>query len=109
MIAAPPLSILQPPIFATYETDPQSHGGGYRHSCRRAALLVRRDHLYVGVLLCRNPDVINHSKHKNMKSKFIDWCEFHFNGVTDFIARALFTASAITALITVANIICPIL
>lgn len=44
-----------------------------------------------------------------MKAKFINWCEFHFNGVTDFITRALFTASAITALITVANIICPIL
>lgn len=43
-----------------------------------------------------------------MKAKFIDWCEYHYNGVTDFIARVLFAAAAITAIITVANVICPI-
>lgn len=43
-----------------------------------------------------------------MKTKFTEWCEYHYNGVTDFIVRVLFSASAITALITVANIICPI-
>lgn len=43
-----------------------------------------------------------------MKSKFTEWCEYHYNGVTDFIVRVLLSASAIIALITVANIICPI-
>lgn len=43
-----------------------------------------------------------------MKTKFIDFCEYHFNGVTDFVNRVLFSASAIVALVTVGNIICPI-
>lgn len=40
-----------------------------------------------------------------MKTKFINFCEFHFNGVTDFVNRVLFSAAAIVALVTVGNII----
>lgn len=43
-----------------------------------------------------------------MKTKFIDFCEFHFNGVTDFVSRVLFSAATIVALVTVGNIICKI-
>ncbi len=43
-----------------------------------------------------------------MKTSFIDFCEFHFNGVADFVCRVLLAASAIIAIITVGNIICPI-
>lgn len=43
-----------------------------------------------------------------MKTKFIDFCEFHFNGVADCVSRVLLCASAIVALVTAGNIICPI-
>lgn len=43
-----------------------------------------------------------------MKAKFNEWCECHYNGVTDFVARVFFAASAIIAIITAGNIICPI-
>ena len=48
-----------------YETNPKSHGGGYRHTCRRAALLVHRNRIYVDVLLCWNTYVINPSNINN--------------------------------------------
>ena len=67
MIAAPLLSILLTSISATYETDPKSHGGNNRHSCRRAALLVHRNQIYVDVLLCRDTNVIKLSKTDTMK------------------------------------------
>lgn len=43
-----------------------------------------------------------------MKTKFIEWCAYHYNGVTDFVCRVILTISAITALVTIFNIICPI-
>ena len=43
-----------------------------------------------------------------MKTKFIYFCESQFNGVAGFVSRVAFCASAIAALVTVGNIICPI-
>lgn len=43
-----------------------------------------------------------------MKAKFTNFCESHFNGVTNFVNRVLFSIAAIVALVTVGNIICPI-
>ena len=40
-----------------------------------------------------------------MIAKFISFCEYHFNGVINFILRVLIAATAIIALITVGNII----
>ena len=44
-----------------------------------------------------------------MKTAFIDFCNFHYGSVTHFINRVIFCAAAVIALVTVANIICPIL
>lgn len=48
------------------ETHPESRGGNNRHMCRRAPLLENRSRLYVDVLLCRNPHVINPQTEKAM-------------------------------------------